>query len=126
MIEPSESFDAVPSKLHDNPVQVGVNCATGGTLPAPEFGTSTFFENSEVLPFGFVAVAVTGFPLADAGNEIVAWPPPFAVPDARYVIPEPNAPADCDDRNTSTTQLPHVVAVMFVGVAFESVGAIMP
>src|SRR3954454_9563346 len=120
---PSLSNDAVPSNEHERPVHVCVNCAVGGTSFGLEFGTRMFFENSEVLPFGFVAVAVIGLPFAVAGSVMVTVPPESAVPDARYVTPEPNEPAGCVAMNTSTTQLAHVPATTLVGVGFDSVGA---
>src|SRR4029079_17124383 len=83
-------------------------------------------ENSDVLPFGFVAVAVIGLPLALDGKVTVTSPFESATPLARYVSPEPNEPAGWLAMKTSTLQLAHVTAVTLVGVlGVDSVGAII-
>ena len=80
---PSVSLDADPLKLQIRPEQLPVKLAVGGSFSGLAGGMFTLRLNSDVLPFAFVAVAVTGLPSAPGTKKILTNPVPSAVADWR-------------------------------------------
>src|SRR3954469_14885260 len=97
---PGVSVDVVASNAQPRCEQLTANAALGAVVPVA-LGTKTFFENSEVLPAGFVAVAVTALPRPAAGTNTRALPEPSATADARYWLPHPKAPGARSLTNSS-------------------------